>query len=111
RSERMVVWLGIPGTGGVLDPRRRAALAGGEAGVSEQGDREKPMDIGPEAGAGRGGERLGFVLLLLGVGAVMGTLLLWLTGSFLMAAALTVGMIGLMLLMGWMASGSFDRRR
>ena len=79
--------------------------------MSEQGDREKPMEIGPEAGAGRGGERLGFAMLLLGVGAVMVTLLLWLTGSFLMAAALTAAMIGLMLLMGWIATGTLDRRR
>jgi hypothetical protein len=40
----------------------------------------------------------------------MGAMLLWLTGSFLMAGAITVAMIALMLLMGMLASGTFDRR-
>ena len=70
----------------------------------------KPMEIAPAESSGRSGEWIGFAALLLGVGVVMATLLLWLTGSFLMAALMTVAMIALMLLMGWAASGAFDRR-
>jgi Flp pilus assembly protein TadB len=71
---------------------------------------DKPMEIAPEQ-PGRTGEWIGFAIVLLSVGLVMTTLLLWLTGSFLIAGGTTVGMIGLMLLMGWMASGALDRRR
>ena len=71
---------------------------------------DKPMEIGPERSGGAG-EWIGFAALLLVVGVVMATLLLWLTGSFLMAVVMTLAMIGLMLLMGWAASGAFDRRR
>jgi hypothetical protein len=74
--------------------------------VKEPG--EKPMEIGP--GKEGGGEWIGFAILLIVVGGVMGALLLWLTGSFLIAAAMAAGMIAFMLLMGWMASGAFDRR-
>jgi Flp pilus assembly protein TadB len=73
-------------------------------------DSRHHIEIAPDQ-PGRAGEWIGFAALLLGVGVVMTALLLWLTGSFLMAAAMTVGMIGLMLLMGWMASGPLDRRR
>jgi hypothetical protein len=72
--------------------------------VKDIGD--KPIEIGPEKqGGGGAGEWIGFAILLIVVGGVMGALLLWLTGSFLIAAAMTVGMIAFMLLMGWMASG------
>ena len=69
---------------------------------------DKPMVIGPEREGG--GEWIGFAALLLVVGVAIGAVLLWLTGSFLMAAGMTVAMIALMLLMGFMASGTFDRR-
>ena len=71
---------------------------------------DKPIEIGPEKQTGGAGEWIGFAILLIVVGGVMGALLLWLTGSFLVAATMTVGMIAFMLLMGWMASGAFDRR-
>jgi hypothetical protein len=71
--------------------------------------REKPMEIAPERDGGRG-EWLGFAVLLIVVGLAIAALLLWLTGSFLMAAGTTVAMIALMLFMGAMASGGFDRR-
>jgi hypothetical protein len=74
--------------------------------VKDIGD--KPIEIGPEQQGG--GEWIGFAILLIVVGGAMGALLLWLTGSFLIAAAMTVAMIAFMLLMGWMASGAFDRR-
>ena len=66
------------------------------------------MEIAPEREGG--GEWIGFAALLVVVGVAIGAMLLWLTGSFLMAAITSVAMIGLMLLMGWMASGAFDRR-
>ena len=69
---------------------------------------DKPMVIGPEREGG--GEWIGFAALLMVVGVAIGAVLLWLTGSFLIAAVTSVAMIGLMLLMGWMASGGFDRR-
>jgi len=68
----------------------------------------EPLEISPEKQGG--GEWIGFAILLIAVDAAIGALLLWLTGSFLIAAAMTAGMIAFMLLMGWMASGAFDRR-
>ena len=70
---------------------------------------DKPMEIGPERQGGSG-EWIGFAALLTVVGVLIGAALLWLTGSFLMAAVTTLAMIALMLLMGFMASGTFDRR-
>jgi hypothetical protein len=76
--------------------------------VKEPND-QRPMEIreDPTGGAARWA---GFAALLIGVAAAMTVLLLWLTGSFLMAAGTSVGMIALMLLMGAMAGGGFDRR-
>ena len=70
---------------------------------------QRPMEIreDPTGGPARW---VGFAALLIGVAAAMTVLLLWLTGSFLMAAGTSVGMITLMLLMGAMAGGGFDRR-
>jgi len=70
----------------------------------------RPIEIAPER-AGRAGEWTGFAVLLLAVGAVMGALLLWLSGSFLIAAGVTIGMIAAMLFLGWLTSGTLDRRR
>ena len=72
-------------------------------------DQHEPLEIGADEQDG-GGDWIGFAILLIAVGVVMGGLLLWLTGSFLIAATMTVGMIAFMLVMGWMASGAFDRR-
>ena len=73
-------------------------------------DDPKPIEIGPEAGF-RAGEWVGFIILFLAVAAAFTLLLLWLTGSILIAAATSIGMIALMFLMGYLASGSLDYRR
>jgi len=73
-------------------------------------DDPKPMEIGPAAGS-RAGDWLGFIILFLVVAAAFTLLLLWLTGSILIAAATSIGMIALMFLMGYLASGSLDYRR
>jgi hypothetical protein len=73
-------------------------------------DDPKPMEIAPEAGSGVG-EWVGFIILFLAVAVAFTLLLLWLTGSILIAAATSIGMIALMLGMGYLASGSLDRRR
>jgi hypothetical protein len=70
----------------------------------------KPIEIPPAEESPRG-EWVGFAVLFLIVAAVFTLLLLWLTGSFLIALATSIGMIALMLGMGYLASGKLDRRR
>jgi hypothetical protein len=73
-------------------------------------DAPEPMTIGPESES-RFGDFVGFAVLFLVVAAIFTLLLLWLTGSILIALVTSIGMIAFMLGMGYLASGKLDRRR
>lgn len=67
-----------------------------------------PIEIDP-VGESKLAEWIGFAVLLLAIAGVMVLLLVWLTGSILMAVAVAIGMIGLMVFMGFLASSSLGR--
>ena len=72
--------------------------------------RLEPIEIGPADSPSRTGEWIGFAILFLVVATLFTLLLLWLTGSILIALTTSIGMIALMLGMGYLASGNLDRR-